>query len=95
MILDQVMDNPENQSALRSFLLRRLAANLSYFLQLRNRGRLERLGRAHPGLCADINPLTGEFRPVSEQCLWGCGDGRAVAIWSGIILSGVLSPAHD
>lgn len=59
--------------------------NLEYFLGLRDRWHTEHPGETFAGLCANVNPLTGAFRPEAEQKLWGWGDGRALATWSGFL----------
>lgn len=56
--------------------------NLTYFCQLRARWHKEHPGRFFKGLCANVNPLTGEFRPSAEQKYWGWGDARGLGIWS-------------
>ncbi|MBL8026534.1 MAG: hypothetical protein JNL74_08990 [Fibrobacteres bacterium] len=56
--------------------------NWNLFLSLR-----EEWATLHPelplsdALCANINTITGEFRPVKEQRIWCWGDGRALGIW--------------
>jgi hypothetical protein len=56
------------------------------FLALRSRWHEQNPGQLFPGLCANINPLSGEFRPLSEQFLWGWGDGRALGIWAASLI---------
>ena len=56
--------------------------NLAYFCQLRSRWHKENPGRFFKGLCANVNPLSGEFRPPAEQKIWGWGDARGLGIWS-------------
>ncbi len=41
-------------------------------------------------LCANINSITGEFRPVDEQKIWCWGDGRALGIWSYALLTNAI-----
>ncbi len=59
--------------------------NLTFFLELRERWHEKHPGRFFPGLCANVNPISGEFRPDSEQRLWGWGDARALGTWSGFL----------
>ena len=66
--------------------------NLSYFLELRDRWHAEHPGRSFPGLCANVNPLTGDLRPDEQQMLWGWGDGRALSTWSGFLAAGRVPP---
>ena len=56
--------------------------NVAFFLTLRKQWHHHNPGRSFPGLCANINPITGEFRTPAEQKIWGWGDGRALGIWS-------------
>jgi hypothetical protein len=60
--------------------------NLTYFLQVRARWHRENPGRFFSGLCANVNPLTGEFRPDAEQKIWGWGDARGLGIWSAFLV---------
>jgi hypothetical protein len=62
--------------------------NLSYFLQIRHRWHQENPGRFFPGLCANVSPISGEFRPVAEQKIWGWGDARGLGAWSAFLLDG-------
>ena len=39
-------------------------------------------GRRFPGLCAEVNSITGEMRPLKDQRAWSWGDARALGIWS-------------
>jgi hypothetical protein len=60
--------------------------NLAYFVQIRARWHRENPGRFFRGLCANVNPLSGEFRPMAEQKIWGWGDARALGIWSAFLI---------
>jgi hypothetical protein len=60
--------------------------NLTYFLQLRARWHRENPGRLFKGLCANVNPLSGAFRPATEQKAWGWGDARGLGIWSAFLI---------
>jgi len=55
--------------------------NLEFFISLRTQWHAANPGKHFPGLCANINPLTGSFRPASEQRAWGWGDTRALGVW--------------
>lgn len=44
-----------------------------------------------PGLCAEIDSITGKWRPFEKQNSWSWGDGRALSIWSNHLISGVIS----
>ncbi len=66
---------------LLSFYERYQESNWIFFLNLRERWHRENPDITFPGLCANVHPLTGEFRPQEEQLLWGWGDGRALGIW--------------
>jgi hypothetical protein len=60
--------------------------NLRYFLQIRSKWHRENPGRTFPGLCANVNPISGQFRPIAEQKIWGWGDARGLGIWSAFLL---------
>jgi hypothetical protein len=62
--------------------------NLTYFLQIRARWHKENPGQFFKGLCANVNPITGEFRPMAEQKIWGWGDARGLGIWSVFLIDG-------
>jgi hypothetical protein len=62
--------------------------NLQFFLKLRTLWHKQNPGRFFPGLCANINSITGEFRPAQEQFVWSWGDGRGLGIWSSFLLAG-------
>jgi hypothetical protein len=62
--------------------------NLTYFLALRRAWQRANGGRSFPGLCANINPITGEFRAATRQRLWGWGDARALSTWSAFMNRG-------
>lgn len=65
--------------------------NLVFFLTVRDRWQRESGGESFPGLCANINPISGEFRKESEQRLWGWGDGRALSTWSSFLAADRVS----
>jgi hypothetical protein len=69
-------------------------SNLVFFLSLREDWLRQNPGRAFPGLCANVNPISGQQRPLSEQRLWGWGDGRALGTWSSF-LSNDRVPEHE
>jgi hypothetical protein len=62
-------------------------ANLVFFLTIREDWLRQNPGRAFPGLCANVNPISGQQRPPSEQRLWGWGDGRSLGTWSSFLIS--------
>ncbi len=79
---------PEVCRQLLSFYHSYHERNLTYLLQIRARWHKENRGRTFRGLCANVNPLTGEFRPMAEQRLWGWGDARGLGIWSAFLIAG-------
>ena len=78
----------ESCSRLLSFYKKYHERNLVFFLAVRERWHRENPGQFFPGLCANVNPITGEFRPASDQKLWGWGDSRALGIWSSFLAAG-------
>ncbi len=64
--------------------------NLAFFLSIRERWHAQNPGEFFPGLCANINPITGQFRGAAEQRLWGWGDGRALGTWSAFLARGAI-----
>ncbi len=61
--------------------------NLVFFLTIREDWLRQNPGRAFPGLCANVNPISGQQRPATEQRLWGWGDGRSLGTWSSFLNS--------
>jgi hypothetical protein len=73
---------PDVCRSLLDFYYRYHEQNLVYFCEIRTRWHKENPGQFFKGLCANVNPLTGAFRPPAEQKIWGWGDSRALGIWS-------------
>ena len=69
-------------------------SNLVFFLTIRENWLRSHPGRTFPGLCANVNPISGQQRPDSEQRLWGWGDGRALGTWSSFLSNGRV-PDHE
>jgi hypothetical protein len=73
----------ESCRKLIDFYTKYQSKNWLLFLSLR-----EEWAQKHPelpmrdALCANINTITGDFRPLNEQRIWCWGDGRALGIWS-------------
>jgi hypothetical protein len=64
--------------------------NLLFFLKLRYEWHKINREKTFPGLCADINPITGEFRPPNEQRGWSWGDGRGLGIWINFLINRII-----
>jgi len=79
---------------LLQFFQRFHQGNLVFFLTVRENWLRGNPDRTFPGLCANLSPITGEWRPDSEQRLWGWGDGRALGTWSSF-LSNDRVPDHE
>jgi hypothetical protein len=45
-------------------------------------------GKSFPGLCAEVDSISGEMRPLREQRAWGWGDTRALGIWCYFLIKG-------
>ncbi len=60
---------------------------LLFFVKLRHLWHCLNPGEKYPGLCADINPITGEFRPLEQQCGWSWGDTRGLGTWCSFLIS--------
>jgi hypothetical protein len=56
--------------------------NLSFFIRIREVWHRQNPGSEFKGLCANVNPITGAFRPDQMQRYWGWGDARGLGIWS-------------
>jgi hypothetical protein len=85
-LLEKPELTPETIRKLLAFNKTYHEKNLAFFLGLRRRWHSAHPGVDFPGLCANINAITGEFRPDSEQKLWGTGCGRALGIWAEFLI---------
>jgi hypothetical protein len=84
-ILNESSLPPEACRRLLDFYRSYHERNIEFFLGLRRRWQDSHPGESFGGLCANVNPLSGELRPDNEQMLWGWGDGRALSTWSGFL----------
>jgi hypothetical protein len=48
-------------------------------------------GKTFPGICAEVNSITGVMRPLEEQRAWTWGDGRGLGIWCYFLLKGRIA----
>jgi hypothetical protein len=92
---DEPALTPQACSRLLRFSLARHERLLAWFLATRSRWLDAHPGRAFPGLCANVHPLTGEPRPDTEQRLWAWGDCRALSTWSAFLAAGRVPAALE
>ena len=59
-----------------------------YFAYLKLLWEKRHPGRIFPGLCAEVDSISGEMRPLEEQRAWGWGDTRALGIWCYFLMKG-------
>jgi len=62
--------------------------NLSAFLRFRYDWQEAYPGKTFPGVCAEVNSITGEMRPLEEQHAWTWGEGRGLGIWAAFLIKG-------
>jgi len=63
---------------------------LRYFAALKLSWERQHAGRTFPGLCAEVDSVTGAMRPLAEQRVWSWGDCRALGIWAYFLQKGVV-----
>ena len=89
-----ILDKPEisdiTKQELLDFNRRYQNRILRYFAELRIRFEAEFPGISFPGLFAEVDSISGETRPLSEQRAWSWGDCRGLGIWSYFIVKGVI-----
>jgi hypothetical protein len=59
-----------------------------YFAYLKLMWEKRYPGKTFPGLCAEVDSISGEMRPLEEQRAWGWGDTRALGIWCYFLMKG-------
>jgi hypothetical protein len=67
---------------------------LRYFASLKLIWEKRYPGRIFPGLCAEVDSISGEMRPLKEQRAWGWGDTRGLGIWCYFLMNGRI-PDED
>jgi len=65
--------------------------NLAAFLRMKYDWQEKYPGKTFPGLCAEVNSITGEMRPLAEQRAWTWGDGRGLGIWAAFLIKGRIA----
>lgn len=68
---------------------------LRYFAGLKRQWRRDHPGKQFPGLCAEVDSITGKFRPLEAQRAWSWGDARALGIWSYFLQKGRIPDAEE
>lgn len=79
--LDMPRLTPELRDCLLTFNYDYQLKGLRYFAYLKLLGEKQHPGRTFPGLCTEVDSISGAMRPLREQPVWGLGDTRALGIW--------------
>ena len=59
---------------------------LKYFAALKIQWTKNNMGKGFPGLCAEVDSVTGVMRPLEEQRAWSWGDARGLGLWCYFII---------
>ena len=65
--------------------------NLTQFLKMRYDWQEAYPGKTFPGICAEVDSITGRMRPLDEQRAWSWGDGRGLGIWAAFLIKGRIA----
>lgn len=63
---------------------------LHYFAGLKIQWEKDNLGRIFPGLCAEVDSVTGVMRSLDEQRAWSWGDARGLGLWCYFLIKGII-----
>jgi len=66
-----------------------------YFAYLKLKWEKENPGKSFPGLCAEVDSITGRMRPLPEQRAWSWGDTRALGIWCYFLQKGRIPDRNE
>ena len=80
-VIDAQTLTPEVKDTLLSFNKEYQMKGLRYFARIRLKWEKENAGRTFPGLCAEVDSVTGNMRPPEDQRAWAWGDTRALGLW--------------
>ncbi len=61
---------------------------LRQFLKMKYDWEESHPGKMFPGLCAEVDSITGLMRPLVEQRAWTWGDARALGLWAAFLIKG-------
>ncbi len=63
---------------------------LRYFAMLKLQWKKDNPNRSFPGLCAEVDSVTGIMRSIEEQRAWSWGDARGLGLWCYFIIKGTI-----
>ena len=93
------LENAEFSEVLRQQLLtfnrNYQLRGLRYFAALKLQWERRYPGKYFPGLCAEVDSITGEMRPLEAQRAWGWGDTRALGIWCYFLQKGRIPDREE
>jgi len=81
LLLDAPSITPEIKQKLLQFNKEYQLKGLRFFARLKLKWEKDNPGKTFPGLCAEVDSVTGRIRPLEEQRAWSWGDTRALGIW--------------
>jgi hypothetical protein len=65
--------------------------NLAAFLRFKYDWHETYPDKTFPGVCAEVDSITGEMRPLEEQHAWTWGDGRGLGLWAAFLIKGRIA----
>ena len=93
------LDSPELTEELRQQLLtfnqNYQLRGLRYFASLKLNWEKAHPEKRFPGLCAEVDSITGDMRPLEQQRAWGWGDTRALGLWCSFLQSGRIPDREE
>jgi len=88
LYLDAPHPTIELRDSLLAFNCEYQLKGLRYFAGLKLRWEKHYAGMTFPGLCAEVDSISGRLRPLEDQRAWGWGDTRALGIWCYFLMKG-------
>ncbi|MFC1582132.1 hypothetical protein ACFL4W_01205 [Planctomycetota bacterium] len=93
-ILEADEPSPDTIRELIDFNIGYQLRGLRYFAWLKLKWEKDNPGRTFPGLCAEVDSISGEFRPLKDQRAWSWGDTRGLGLWCYFLQKGRI-PDED
>lgn len=87
---DTFINDRKKLEALLNYFLEYRDTYHKFFIKLKHDWLKISSSKKIPGLCAEIDSITGRWRPFEKHNAWSWGDGRALSIWSNHLISGVI-----
>ena len=90
-VLEEEQLTPNTVQRLLEFNRTYQQRNLCAFIKFRMDWQDAYPDRRFPGVCAEVNSITGKMRPLPEQRAWTWGDGRGLGVWAAFLMKGRIA----